>query len=153
MQINKGFYPFAVLYALVFVLLALIYYPTEVRYTNYFVNLGYYIDILGNALLAGNPTITVSARTGRNAASARKGKLKGIASKYWRGCERMINWAFKPIDGPSHCQDAYRWTKYKFPEENIHQGPTLVFAIGLPAIAIVCLLLRPIISVIARTAE
>ncbi len=113
-------------------------------------NLGYYIDILGNALLAGNPKITVSARTGLNASKAKKGRLSRVANSYWLGCEKLINWAFQPVDGYSHCHEAYLWTKGRFPTENIHQGPSIVFGVGLPAIAIVCLVLRPVIWLIAE---
>lgn len=150
MNINTGLYPIAVLYALVLVVLSLAYYPTEVRYNNYFVNLGYYIDILGNALLAGNPKISVSARTGLNAYKAKSGKIRGLSGKYWLTCERLINWAFKPIDGPTHCYDTYVGTRRKYPNENVHRGPTLVFGIGLPAIALVCLILRPVIWALAE---
>lgn len=150
MKINTGFYPLAVLYALFFVILALVYFPTDLRYQNYFVNLGYYIDVLGNALLAGNPKITVSARTGLNAANAKRGRMGKVAAGYWASCEKLINWAFKPIDGPTHCYDAYVWTKGYFPDENVHQGPAIAFGVGLPIIALVCLLLRPLIWTLAE---
>jgi hypothetical protein len=150
MEINTGFYPFAVLYALALVILAIGYYDTEIRYNNYFLNLGYYIDILGNALLAGNPKLTVSARTGLNALNAKKLGIRSFKWRYWILCEKIINWAFKPIDGFNHCHDAYIWTKRKFPEENIHQGPTIVFGIGLPVITLVCLVLRPLIWALAK---
>ena len=150
MNINTGFYPFAVLYALFLVILALGYYKTKDRNPNYFLNLGYYVDMLGNALLAGNPVITVSARSGLNALKARRGSITGLAAKYWLSCERVINWAFKPIDGPNHCRDAYEWTKGVFPNENIHKGPIILFGLGLPAIALVCAILRPITWLIAR---
>jgi hypothetical protein len=150
MGISTGFYPFAVLYALTIVILAIFYYPTKLRYDNYFLNLGYYIDILGNALLAGNCRITVSARTGLNAKMSKDGKIKGISKKYWMLCQAIINWAFKPIDGANHCHDAYIWTKHRFPSENIHQGPTYLFGIGLPLIAVVCLVIKPLIWLVAK---
>lgn len=150
MKISTGFYPFAVIYALTLVILAISYYPTELRYDNYFLNLGYYIDILGNALLAGSPKITVSARTGLNALNSKKLGIRSFKGRYWVLCEKIINWAFKPIDGPNHCHDAYIWTNNRLPSENIHKGPTFVFGIGLPVIALVCLVLRPVIWTLSK---
>lgn len=140
MQINKGFWPFAVCYAVYFVLLALVYQKPHTP--NYFVNLGYYIDILGNALAGGNPEVTVSARVGYNAFKR--------SSRYWNTCEKLINWAFEPIDGPDHCYMAYIWTKGRLPKTNIHKGSPAVLAAAMPAVVIVCIILRPIIWFIGK---
>ena len=58
------------------------------------------IDQLANAVFAGNPDSTISARTGRM--SALTGK------RYWVLQERLINYAFKPMDGERHCIKAWR---------------------------------------------
>lgn len=53
------------------------------------------IDQLGNAICGGNPDVTISARTGYFA-NISNTKLK----PWWRIMEAIINFAFKPIDGP-----------------------------------------------------
>lgn len=143
MKINKGFYPFAVIYSFWFVLLSLAYFPTKLRYANYFKNVAYYLDILGNALAGGNPEVTVSARVGYNA-------FNRFDSKYWKTCESLIDWAFRPVDGYNHCYKAYIWTVKRVPEINIHEGYDIVLAIALPFIILVCFILRPLIWTISK---
>ena len=60
------------------------------------------IDQLGNAICGGNPDVTISARTGyfANIGSTR---LK----VWWKLMEKIINFAFHPLDGPNHCLNAY----------------------------------------------
>ena len=59
------------------------------------------VDQLANAIFAGNPDSTISARTGYMAKF-------GSASRFWVLQERLINYAFKPMDGERHCIKAWR---------------------------------------------
>ncbi len=62
------------------------------------------IDQLGNAIAGGNPRSTISARTGynvRNSACQNR--------DFWKFLASIINYAFYPIDGPDHCDKAYRY--------------------------------------------
>lgn len=69
---------------------------------SYFENVLIAIDQLGNALAAGNPDVTISARTGYFA------NIEKTAMRWWwKTMEFIINFAFKPFDGPNHCLDSY----------------------------------------------
>jgi hypothetical protein len=61
------------------------------------------LDRLGNALSGGNPETTISGRTGFYAI-ARK-------NPYWRITASIIDFTFKPIDGPEHCYFAWKMEK------------------------------------------
>ena len=63
------------------------------------------IDQLGNAIGGGNPDSTISARVGHFSG---KTKREGPRTKYvyWRTLERIIDFAFYPIDGKNHCKKA-----------------------------------------------
>ena len=61
------------------------------------------IDQLGNAIAAGKPDVTISARVGEFA-QRKKDRMWG----YWKFLEGVINWAFKPINGDNHCACAYK---------------------------------------------
>lgn len=61
------------------------------------------IDQLGNTIAGGNPDVTISARTGYFA-NIKKTRLR----LWWRCMETIIDFAFRPIDGPDHCLRAYR---------------------------------------------
>lgn len=61
------------------------------------------IDQLGNAFSGGNPDSTISARVGYFSAHPEETNLK----LYWKSLERLIDFSFKPLDGPNHCHQAY----------------------------------------------
>ena len=61
------------------------------------------IDQLGNAVAGGNPDVTISARTGYFA-NIKKTRVR----LWWRCVEAIIDFAFRPVDGPNHCLRAYR---------------------------------------------
>ncbi len=61
------------------------------------------IDQLGNTLSGGNPDSTISARVGYFSKHPEKTQLK----LYWKSLEKLINFSFKPLDGPNHCHQAY----------------------------------------------
>ena len=60
------------------------------------------IDQLGNALADGNPDATISARVGYHSL-----KIEGYTKYYWKAMEKIINFAFRPLDGDNHCLQAY----------------------------------------------
>ncbi len=60
------------------------------------------ISQVGNAICQGNPNATVSARVGYFAMQS------GFAFWYWKGLEKMINFAFQPLDGGNHCYMAWK---------------------------------------------
>lgn len=51
------------------------------------------VDQLSNALTGGNPDMTISARIGQFSHN----------SLYWRKLEKLVDWAFLPVEGPNHC--------------------------------------------------
>lgn len=133
---------------------------------NYFINLGYYIDLLGNALTGGNPEVTVSARvgyyskyykiryenyTGKDKYQLKRNKLYVL---YWKTCESIIDKTFEPVDGKNHCYNAYLNTKKNLKNINgkvpIQRGSFFFFTLLLPIIALVCLILTPIILIISK---
>ena len=69
----------------------------------YLRNLFIALDQLVNASCGGNPEVTISARTGYLAnESLTKFKF------WWIFFECVIDFAFKPFDGPGHCVKAYQ---------------------------------------------
>jgi hypothetical protein len=60
------------------------------------------IDQLGNVIAGGHPDVTVSARTGYFA-NVKRTHLR----PWWLCMESIIDFAFKPVDGPGHCYEAY----------------------------------------------
>jgi hypothetical protein len=66
------------------------------------------IDRLGNAMSGGSPITTISGRTG----------FYSIAREnpYWSILAGIINFSFKPIDGPDHCGKAWELER-----ENTHK--------------------------------
>ena len=59
------------------------------------------IDQLGNAIAGGNPDSTISARVGYFSDKTLREKTLGRHA-YWKGLERIIDFAFFPIDGEKH---------------------------------------------------
>lgn len=60
------------------------------------------IDQLGNTIAGGKADITISARVGYFANYQTEPKLLF----YWKLLERVINFAFYPLDGKNHCLQA-----------------------------------------------
>ena len=58
------------------------------------------IDQFGNAIARGYPDATISTRVGYFSEYANH------ARTYWRALEKIIDIAFKPVDGPGHCKQA-----------------------------------------------
>jgi hypothetical protein len=69
----------------------------------YWLNVLVAIDQLGNAIADGNPDNTISARVGYFASNAHKSEIK----VYWKTLEKIIDFGFKPIQGPGHCYSAW----------------------------------------------
>jgi hypothetical protein len=70
----------------------------------YWLNVLVAIDQLGNAVADGNPDNTISARVGYFASNEHRNSIKG----YWKTLEKVIDFAFAPIQGPGHCYNAWR---------------------------------------------
>lgn len=75
----------------------------QLKKNGYVHNLPLSLDQFGNAVFDGNPDSTVSARTGYFAARG--------SQRFWIIQERLINYAFKPLDGPNHCRQAWQADK------------------------------------------
>jgi hypothetical protein len=87
------------------------------------------LDQLANTLCGGNPDNTISARVGYFA------QVNRNATKwYWRTAQSIINFTFWPVDGPSHCQQAFEAD----PEEifNDNNGDFFKFIMSLIIIAV-----------------
>jgi len=121
------------------------------RHEGYFVNLFYYLDCVANAFSGGNHLVTVSARVGFYRKRFRE--ADSYKQWYWRVCESIINFTFRPMDGPDHCEQARVWTlEYLHRlegdhEPDIYQGPLLFLSVLLVLIIVACIFLIPIIRV------
>lgn len=161
----------AVFIAILKVILALAY--ARAHHPNYFVNLFYYLDILGNALSGGHPYVTISARVGRYSRQygnptnldndvpfLTRLKVWLITWKWptkvelkkalWLLCQDRIDRAFYPVDGKGHCSQATLWAETVLvdPRGNpihIQQGTIGYMVILLPIVVILCFLLQPLI--------
>lgn len=88
------------------------------------------VDQLGNAIAGGNPDATVSARTGYYAS------LTSFSGQsYWKLMEKIINFAFLPVDGPDHCYNCWRSEKH---QRNLKGNDSLRAVLGV-LIILVCL--------------
>lgn len=87
------------------------------------------VDQLGNAVFGGNPDSTISARTGYFAARG--------SDRFWILQERLINYAFKPIDGPNHCRQAWQADAN---ETFYAAGPVAKIAMGL-TVCVMCVVI------------
>lgn len=84
----------------------------------YWINLFIALDRFVNVLCKGHINSTVSARVGYFAFHYRtQGEGRG---RYWRALEYIINYVFKPIDGPNHCYNAmvYEAAEYEYEDGN-----------------------------------
>lgn len=104
---------------------------------SYFRNLFISIDQLGNTLGAGNPDVTISARTGYFA-NKQMTKLR----LWWKLMEMVIDFAFEPFDGPGHCLKSYDSDQ----ECGHEEGNDLARAFIGITIIIIC----PVIAILAR---
>lgn len=68
------------------------YYPSG-PFIEYVFSVLVAVDQLANALTGGNPDMTISARIGQFSHN----------SIYWRKLEKLVDWAFLPVEGPNHC--------------------------------------------------
>lgn len=116
---------------------------------NYWLNVGISLDKLGNSLSGGSHKITISARTGKHA------NEPGAFKTYWQLQESIINFAFYPVDGPDHCQEAYK--KEAKDDQFMREGNRLLRAIlaiiVLPSCLIIGSLLRlvkPLLRVLSK---
>lgn len=76
----------------------------QVKKTSYIYNLLVAFDQLGNAIAGGDPDSTISARVGF---FANQGENLTKYPRFWKFLEKIINFAFWPVDGNNHCKDAY----------------------------------------------
>ncbi len=88
----------------------------------YLRNLFLSFDQLLNTIFGGDPDLTISARIGFFADRCRQnppaGGQQGPALSrckrcYWIFHEKIVNLAWKPVDGSSHCWDAYWDDRYE----------------------------------------
>ena len=98
----------------------------------YLRNLFIALDQFVNALCAGNPDVTISARTGFLARHSR-----AITRFYWKIYEQIIDFAFYPLDGPGHCEQAYQ----KEDDEIRFVGSDLLTAVLGLVIVVSCILI------------
>ena len=70
---------------------------------NFFSNLFVAIDQLGNVLAGGNPDNTISSRVGYYTRDFDESKI----AFHWKFFRNIIDFAFYPVDGKNHCQEAY----------------------------------------------
>jgi hypothetical protein len=93
---------------------------------SYVYNILLSLDQFGNSVFGGNPDSTISARTGYFAARG--------SERFWVIQERVINYAFKPVDGSNHCRKAWQADKN---ETMYEAGPVAKIAMGL-TVCVMC---------------
>lgn len=103
-ELKKRNYFLAVKYAYYKVLLAIR--GIDKRYSSYYFNIFYFVDVLANALTAGHPDVTVSGRVGYY--SYHYNVKRKIFRPYWKLMGHIIDFTFKPLDGEDHCRKAYK---------------------------------------------
>lgn len=99
----------------------------------YWKEVGLALDRLGNALCGGESESTISASTGYHARHTR-----GSQKVFWVSLEKVINWAFKPFDGPNHCYDAWQreyWVRNHSTGSDIARAALLL--LSLPVCAVI----------------
>jgi hypothetical protein len=105
-----------------------------VKKYNFFEQLFIALDQLLNVFAFGYHDTTISARIGFFA--------KNTEKKPWVYLEHLINWGFKPIDGPDHCWKAYEADKHeRFYEPNTLATVNL-WLIALTFVPLIGLVLR-----------
>ncbi|MBT8141263.1 MAG: hypothetical protein HKN88_05405 [Gammaproteobacteria bacterium] len=92
------------------------------------------IDQLGNALAGGHPDNTVSARVGFFSEHATMGRI------CWKMLEKIIDFAFYPLEGPGHCKRAY----LKDMQEEFFEASKIPYII----LSLFILLTTPLIGII-----
>ncbi len=101
------------------------------------------IDQLGNAIAGGHPVTTISARVGYFAVNAQKGKF------FWQSLERIINFAFSPIDGENHCYKAWKEDRqelFRIGSDLTRMFLSIIILVATPFIAValrVAILFKP----------
>ena len=88
------------------------------------------IDQLGNTIAGGHPDVTISARTGYFANVEKTG-----LRVWWRCMEKIIDFSFRPIDGPRHSTGHTKKIKKRasIGKEVILPGRFLALLLFLPA--------------------
>lgn len=153
-----GVWLFAVPLAIVWILFSLLGIYKKQR--QYFVNVFYFLDLLVNALSGGHVLITVSARVGMinkyYELKRKRGHKRTFTSCMWKLYEKVINYAFYPIDQEDHCFKAYLWTKLNVCTRDIkhvtvQHGPmVLVLLLGLIVLvsaALLAIIIRACMSI------
>ncbi|MFV2059863.1 MAG: hypothetical protein ACC653_04210 [Gammaproteobacteria bacterium] len=97
------------------------------------------IDQFGNALTGGNPKAVISARVAYFA------NIKKTAFRpYWKILEQVINFAFFPVDGPSHCLSALE----KDTELNYKHGSDIAKALLGLIIIVACIFIAIFLRIV-----
>ncbi len=108
------------------------------QYKSYPVAVMVAIDQLGNALTGGNPDSTVSARVGYFSVNAIK------RQSLWKNLEAIIDYAFKPVDGPNHCYEAWQTDK----DEQFYRGSKILRAILVTIVIAACLVIAVVLRIL-----
>lgn len=111
---------------------------------DYLHNLFVAFDQLLNTFCGGDPDLTISARIGFFANLYQWNPAPGKCKKsYWKIHEKMVDWAWKPLDGPRHCWEAYLADPYEdYTSNNCWFFLVLMVLITLPISIVVGILLR-----------
>jgi hypothetical protein len=108
----------------------------ELEYKSWPVAILTAIDQLGNAIARGYPDATISARVGHFSENANHGKA------YWQALEKIIDFAFYPVDGPGHCKQATL--------ADIHKRYRHGSDIGRAILGVFIIIICPVIAVVLR---
>jgi hypothetical protein len=92
------------------------------------------IDQLANAIGGGNPDCTISART------------HVLHGRYWRLVERVIDYAFFPVDGEGHCRQAFE----NEPDEIYYGNHFANYFVSVIAVILCLSFIRPLLWVISK---
>ncbi len=98
---------------------------------SYIGRVGQALSQLGNALANGNPDVSISARIGH----------KQRRNWYWRMANAIVDFSFYPMEGPGHCDRAWR---KDMNEMYIIQGHWLPFVVLTTIFCTACSILIPL---------
>ena len=107
-------------------------------------NIFFSFDQFLNTICGGDPDITISARVGYFSKIMQwNSQPKNLKKYYWKTSEKLIDWAWKPLDGPKHCWEAYLADRYEdYTSNNCWFFLFLISLIIIPICIVVGVILR-----------
>jgi len=96
------------------------------------------VDKFFNWISGGNPTNTISARTGYFS-------LRTTDNPFWKLMEAIINFAFWTIDGRDHCYQAYSKESVSNTPNDFQKGSKIMMALMAVFVILGCSIIAAIL--------